>query len=216
VNGDHGPGAAVPSPIVVPELRDYQQINVELVRRLDLGQGHVRLEGVEGHRLLAFRLAGDWQAVIEINGDAGPELAAELAAPGLTVVCRGTAADGAGRGLVAGRLVILQAAGTALGYFQEEGLIVAGGDTGPRAGLCQKGGDLVILGRAGALAGERQAGGRIYFRPSLAGTDQGFGARGGRRVELPPAGILPDWLDHDDKRVLEEAAGLLDRFKQPA
>jgi glutamate synthase domain-containing protein 3 len=201
---------------MVSELRDYQRINAELVRRLNLGQRHVRLQGVEGHRLLAFRLAGDWQAQIELCGNAGPELAAEMNAPLLTVVCRGTAADGAGRGLVAGRLVILQTAGTALGYFQEGGLIVACGDVGPRAGLCQKGGDLVVLGRAGPLAGERQSGGRFFFRPALAGTDQGFGARGGRRVELPPLETRGVALQPDDERVIAEAGELFDLFKPPA
>ena len=101
MESDRGRDRAGRPPIVVPELRDYQQINAELVRRLNLGQPHVRLEGVEGQRLLVSRLAGAWQAVIEVDGNAGPELAAELDAPGLTVVCRGSAADGAGRGLVA-------------------------------------------------------------------------------------------------------------------
>src|SRR4051794_29906274 len=64
--------------IPVPELRDYHQINAELVRRLDLGQRHVRLEGVAGHRLLVAGLAGPWQAIVEVDGNAGPELAAEL------------------------------------------------------------------------------------------------------------------------------------------
>ena len=98
--------AAQAPPIVVPELRDYQQINAELVRRLNLGERHVRLEGVDGQRLLVSRIAGAWKALIELDGNAGPELAAELDAPDLTVVCRGSAADGAGRGLAAGRLLI--------------------------------------------------------------------------------------------------------------
>jgi methylamine---glutamate N-methyltransferase subunit B len=212
MESDGGPTMAAAPPIVVPELRDYAQINAELVRRLNLGQRRVQLEGVENQRLLVSRLSGPWQAVVEIDGNAGPELAAELNAPGLIVVCRGTAADGAGRGLVAGRLVIVRNCGTALGYFQEGGLIVTRGDVGPRAGLNQKGGSLVLLGRAGALAGERQTGGRLFVRPALAGNHLGFGVRGGRRIDLPASEHLPADLDPDDRRLLEEAVELVHRF----
>lgn len=199
-------------PIIVPELRDYQQINAELVRRLNLGQRRVRLEGVEGQRLLVSRLAGSWEAVIEIEGNAGPELAAELNAPGLVVVCRGNAADGAGRGLVAGKLVLLRNSSTAVGYFQQGGLIVACGDVAPRAGLNQHGGDLVLLGRSGPLTGERQAGGRLLFKRSLTGPDLGHGFRGGRRIDLPTDGSLPETLAADDRMLLAEATELAGRF----
>src|SRR5262245_43921878 len=84
----------------IPEIRDYERINSELVQRLDSGHQRVRLKGAEGQRFLVARLVGGWTAVVEIEGRVGPELAAELNAPGLTVVCRGSAADGAGRALI--------------------------------------------------------------------------------------------------------------------
>ncbi len=68
--------------IAVPEIRDYHAINSELVHRLDLGHRTIRLAGVRGQRLLAAGLVGGWSAVIELEGDAGPELAAGLDAPG--------------------------------------------------------------------------------------------------------------------------------------
>jgi len=203
-------------PIVVPELRDYQQINAELVRRLNLGQRHVRLEGVDGQRLLVSRIAGAWQALIEVEGNAGPELTAELDAPGLTVVCRGSAADGAGRGLAAGRLVIGGKASAAVGYFQRGGLIVVVGDVGPRAGLAQCGGDLVLLGKVGALAGERQTGGRLVFKQGRIGPHAGHGRRAGRLIALPPEELLAADLDDDDSRLMKAALGLANRFFTPA
>jgi glutamate synthase domain-containing protein 3 len=213
VENDRGPGGAGDPPIVVPELRDYQQINAELVRRLDLGQSHIRLEGVEGQRLLASRIAGSWEAVVEIKGDAGPELAVELDCPRLLVVCRGSAADGAGSGLKAGKLVICQDGGPAVGYFQQGGLIVVLGDVGPRAGLNQNGGDLVLLGRSGALTGERQTGGRLFLETDLTGPHLGFGARDGRRINLCGAEPLAQELDHDDRRLLAEVRNLAERFR---
>ena len=75
-----GGGSGGP-PILVPELRDYSQINAELVRRLNLGQTHVRLTGVAGHRLLAAGLDGPWHATVDVEGNAGPELAAAMNAP---------------------------------------------------------------------------------------------------------------------------------------
>jgi glutamate synthase domain-containing protein 3 len=197
---------------VVPELRDYQQINAELSRRLERGQAHVRLEGVEGQRLLVLGLSGPWHAVVEIDGNAGPELAAELDAPGLTVVCRGSAGDGAGRGLSAGSLVILGPAGTALGYGQEGGLIVATRPVGPRAGLRQRGGNLVLLDRCGPLAGELLAGGRLFVRQDLAGPLLGSGAAGGRIVPFREAVPTDPTMDREDQRTIEAAAELAARF----
>jgi glutamate synthase domain-containing protein 3 len=206
--------APASTPIVVPELRDYHQINAELVRRLNRGDRHVRLDGVAGQRLLVQGLRGSWQALVEIVGDAGPELAAGLDAPGLTVVCRGPAADGAGRAIESGRLVILRQAGTALGYAQRGGLIVAAGGCGPRAGLQQRGGDLIVLGRAGSMAGERQSGGRLFLARDPSRRHDGRGRRGGRLVLLdraePDAGTAP--LDPDDRRSLDEALALLGRL----
>ncbi len=200
---------------MVPELRDYQQINAELVRRLNLGERHIRLEGVAGQRLLVWRISGAWQALIEIEGNTGPELAAELDAPGLTVVCRGSAADGAGRGLAAGRLVVGGAAGAAVGYFQRGGLIVALGDVGPRAGLAQCGGDLVLLGKVGALAGERQTGGRLVYKQGCTGPHAGHGRRAGRLIALPAEQLLAADLDTDDSRLIAAALGLANRFFSP-
>ena len=74
------PSAAV-GPI--PEVREYPRINAEVVRHLDAGHARVVLAGAGGHRLLLHRLTGPWNAVVEVEGHAGPELAAELDAPGL-------------------------------------------------------------------------------------------------------------------------------------
>ncbi len=209
--GNDPPAPAAP-PIVVPELRDYQQINAEILRRLNLGERHIRLEGVAGQRLLVFRVNGPWNALVELDGHAGPELAAELDAPNLTVVCRGSAADGAGRGLLAGRLLIGGNAGPAVGYFQHGGMIVAAGDAGPRAGLNQQGGDLVLLGKVGALAGERQSGGRLVFRQGLAGAHAGHGRRAGRLIALPSEPPLAEGMDQEDSRLVHTAFELVNRF----
>jgi glutamate synthase domain-containing protein 3 len=189
----------------VPELRDYSQINAELVRRLNLGQTHVRLTGVAGHRLLAAGLDGPWHAMVDVEGDAGPELAAAMNAPNLSLRCLGTAADGCGSGLKAGRLLVRGSIGVALGYFQHGGLIVAAGDVASRAGLCQQAGDLVLLGRAGPLAGERQAGGRLFLQQSLAGPHAGRGARGGKRLDLDARLGDRGKLSLDDQITLDQA-----------
>jgi methylamine---glutamate N-methyltransferase subunit B len=174
--------------VAIPEIRDYERINAELVRYLDTGHGKVRLAGAEGQRLLVAGLAGGWNAVVEVEGCAGPELAADLDAPGLTVVCRGPAADGAARGLRSGRVVILDDAGAALGYAQQGGQVVASRGVGPRAGLNQRGGVLVVLGPAGPLAGERQAGGLLVAFGDRLGPHVGRGRRGGRLVQLGSEG----------------------------
>lgn len=190
-----------PVPVVsVPEIRDYTRINAELVRLLDAGHRRVRLIGAEGHRLLAFGLKGSWPARIEVEGHAGPELAAELDAPRLVVSLSGSAADGAGRGLKAGRLVIRGGAGPVAGYAQEGGSILIFGDAGPRAGLDQRGGWLVVGGSVDRLAGERQEGGRLVVAGAV-GPHSGTGRRGGRLVLLAVAG--PDDLD----AIREEAFG---------
>jgi glutamate synthase domain-containing protein 3 len=172
--------------LTIPEIRDYQRINAELVRLLDLGHRHVRLLGAEGQRLLLAGLRGAWDAVIELEGTAGPELAADLDAPGLLVVCHGPAADGAGRGLRAGRLLILGDAGDAVGYAQVGGVVVVRGAAGHRAGLQMGGGTLVILGPAGRLGGERQTGGRLFGYADRLGPHAGRGRLGGRLVLLDP------------------------------
>jgi methylamine---glutamate N-methyltransferase subunit B len=206
-----GGGSGNP-PILVPELRDYSQINAELVRRLNLGQTHVRLTGVAGQRLLAAGLVGPWHAKVDVEGGAGPELAAGMNAPNITLHCLGTAADGCGSGFLAGRLLVLRSVGVALGYFQRGGMIVAAGDVAARAGLCQQGGDLLLLGRTGPLAGERQSGGCLFLQESLTGPHAGRGARGGQRIDfdLCLADRVKLLLDH--QLVLDEAIRLASAF----
>jgi glutamate synthase domain-containing protein 3 len=178
-----GPDRDREIPVVsIPDIRDYQKINAELVALLDAGHRRVRLAGAEGQRLLSSGLRGAWNASIELEGRAGTELAAALDAPGLTIVCRGPAADGAGRGLRAGRLVILEDAGPAVGYAMEGGTIVALGAVGPRAGLNQRGGQIVAFEAVGPLAAERQAGGRFLAYEDRVGPHAGRGRRGGEMV----------------------------------
>ncbi len=178
-------GAPVPT-LSVPDIRDYDRINAELVQHLDQGHAHVRIQGAEGQRLLVAGLAGAWNAVVEVEGRAGPELAAGLNAPNLKVVCQGAAADGAGRSLRAGRLLILGDAGPALGYAMEGGAILAAGSAGPRAGLNQRGGVIAILGNVGPLAAERQTGGQFFVYADRVGPHWGRGTRGGRLIQLTP------------------------------
>lgn len=185
--GGRGPGPQAVPVLTIPEIRDYQRINAELIQRLDAGHKLVRLAGVERQRLLVSGLKGSWEAVVEVEGEAGPELAAGLDAPGLTVVCRGAAADGAASGLRSGRVVILGAAGAAVGYAQRGGTVVVAGDAGPRAGLNQSGGILTLLGRTGQLAGERQSGGVLFVGADRLGPNTAVGHRGGRFVPLSPS-----------------------------
>ena len=187
-----GPGVV---PVLsVPEIRDYQRINAELTVLLDAGHRLIRLVGVERQRLLVAGLRGRWDAVVEVEGDAGPELAAGLDAPGLTVVCRGRADDGAGSMLRAGRLIIVGAAGAAAGYAMRGGAVVVAGDAGPRAGLKQSGGVLVLLGDVERLAGDRQSGGILVARANRLGPHSGRGRLGGRFLILLP-GVPPESAD---------------------
>jgi glutamate synthase domain-containing protein 3 len=190
----------------VPEVRDYQRINAELARLLDEGHPLVRLAGAEGQRLLAFGLTGAWDAVVEVEGQAGPELAAELDAPGLTVVCRGSAGDGAGRALRAGRLVILGDAGDVLGYTQQGGAIVAVCSAGHRAGLRQRGGVVLVLGRVGRLAAELQAGGLVFAFVDRLGPHPGHGRRGGRLVQLAAGDDPLDGIEPGDAATFRNLA----------
>ena len=195
--------------VSVPDVRDYLRINAELVAHLDAGHARVRLAGTEGQRLLASGLAGPWNAVVEIDGRAGPELVAELNAPGLTVVCGGSAADGAGRSLRAGRLLIRGEAGAGLGYAMEGGTVVVLGAAGPRAGLNQRGGTIAALGAVDALAGERQSGGRFFVHEDQIGPHAGRGARGGRLVRLVRENEVSRGLDPDDLSAYLEVLGLI-------
>ncbi|GIW87573.1 MAG: hypothetical protein KatS3mg108_1897 [Isosphaeraceae bacterium] len=176
----------------VPEVRDYHQINRRVTQWLDAGVGHVVLEGVERQRLLLAGLRGDWAAVVEVRGQAGPELAAELNAPNLLVVAQAGVDDGAGRGLTAGSLIVRGDCGAGLGYRQAGGIILACGGVGPRLGLEQRGGVLIALGSVDWLAGERQRGGSIWLpgasQPRLAGRGQVAG-------RLVAGSRSPEWID---------------------
>jgi glutamate synthase domain-containing protein 3 len=200
--------AAEPAPpappevrIAVPEIRDHRAINRELVRHLDRGCRSIRLTGAGGQRLLVSGLVGPWCAAIEIRGDAGPEMAAQRDAPGLTVVCRGRAADGGASRLKAGRVLVLGTAGPAFGSAQLGGMAMVVGTAGARAGLGQLGGDLILIGRAGPLAGERQAGGRLIMQADL-GPHAGRGRRGGVFIRLDHR---RERLEEADRAALESA-----------
>jgi len=175
---------AIAPQVSIPDIRDYDRVNAELIELLHKGHPRVRLVGAEGQRFLASGLTGAWNAIVEVEGRAGPELAAGLNAPGLSVVCHGPAADGAGRGLRKGRLVVLGDVGDGLAYAQEGGTILATSNAGHRAGLNQKGGVLLVLGRLGRLAGERQAGGALFVFEERLGPHPGLSRRGGRFVRL--------------------------------
>ncbi len=182
-DAEAGPGRPNPDvSLSVAEIRDYAQINAYLVQALDRGARVVRLTGVDGQRLLAFRLTGSWNAVIEVEGRAGPELAAEMNAPALTVMALQGAADAAGRGLVDGRLVLLGPATDALGYHMIGGTILALAGAGARAGLRQHGGLLAIAGPLGRLAADRQGGGMLWVLGETPGPLAGRARRGGRLI----------------------------------
>ena len=214
LDADKG-GAQAPPALSIPEIRDYQKINAELVAILDGGHPLVRLDGAEGQRLLASGLRGPWTAVIEIVGRTGPEVAADLEAPGLTILARGPTADGAGRGLKAGRILILGDAGDSTGYAQSGGLLVVAGSSGHRAGLRQSGGVLAIFGATGRLAADRQAGGWLFAARGRLGPHPGRGRVGGRLIEVPD----PDGLDADGaaawRGVADLARGRVDPSTYP-
>ena len=192
------PAAVVP----IPEVREYPRINAEAVRHLDAGHARVVLAGAAGHRLLLQGLSGPWNATVEVEGYAGPELAAELNAPGLMVVCRGPVGDGAARDLRAGRLLILGNAGDALAYSQRGGAVLVAGSSGHRAGLGLAGGSLVLLGDVGRLAGERQSGGLLWAVDGRLGPHARRGQRGGRFVRFIPDGDDNSGMEPGDAEAL--------------
>lgn len=195
--------SAPPSPVIsIPDIRDYQRINDELVRLLDEGHPLIRLEGAEGQRLLASGLSGRWQARVVIEGNVGPDVASGLDAPGLTVEVTGRSADASGHSLRSGTLILRGATGDGLGYHQLGGTIVALADAGHRAGLMRCGGVLAILGSCGRLLAERQSGGVVFARRSVVGPNAGHAPRGGRLVLLPDGPDLSS-LDPEDARLLE-------------
>ena len=200
---------------MIPEIRDYQRINAELVGLLDAGHSRIFLDGAEGQRLLAAGLGGDWRATIEIDGPTGPELAASLDAPDLTIVARGRTADGAGRGLAAGRVVVLGDATDGVGFGQSGGTLIVLGSAGHRSGLAQSGGTLAIFGRVGRLAGDRQSGGRLFVAGSPRGPFRGRGRSGGRLIDVAEDESVPEADRADWLRVLELASAWVDvrRFR---
>ncbi|MDX2037393.1 MAG: glutamate synthase [Isosphaeraceae bacterium] len=178
----------MPSPptISIPDIREYDRINAELVRLLDQGSPVVLLAGAERQRLLAFGLRGGWRARVVIDGLCGPEVGAELDAPGLSIICRGSTGDGAGRSLRSGRLLVFGSSGDAVGASQSGGRILANRGVGHRAGLRQSGGDLIVLGEVGRLACERRSGGRFFASRERLGAFFEHGASGGEFVPLDP------------------------------
>ena len=56
--------------ILVPEIRDYERINLEIVARLSSGFRRILLQGVEGQRLLVSGITGDWDAIVIVQGRA--------------------------------------------------------------------------------------------------------------------------------------------------
>jgi len=203
-------GDLSPQTLVIPEIRDYQKINAEVVALLDRGHQCLRLEGAEGQRLLASGLSGHWQATIEIVGRTGPEAVANLDAPNLTVIVRGHTADGAARGLKSGRVVFLGDASVAAGYGQSGGILLISGSAGPRAGLCQSGGTLAILGEVGRLASDRQAGGLFFASGGSLGPQPGRGRRGGRLIEDVASDRLDLAASSAWGEVLDLARGLVE------
>jgi glutamate synthase domain-containing protein 3 len=181
-----------PPTLVIPEIRDYQKINAELVA------------------LLASGLVGSWEATIEIIGRTGPEAVAGLDAPGLTVLACGPTADGAARGLKAGRVIVVGDAGDGAGYAQSDGLLVITGSAGHRTALAQSGGIIAVLGSVGRLASDRQSGGRLFVAGEV-GPHQGRGRRGGRL--LGPDAM--DRLDTPDAEVWRSVAVLLSGLVPP-
>ena len=184
--GKPAPSHTLPQAMIdVPDIRDYHRINAEVVQRLDQGIQHLKLLGAENQRLLLSRVAGSWSAIVEIEGNSGPELCAGLNAPGLRVICQGSVADGVGSGLIEGKILILGHAGAGAGICQRGGSIVVAGSTGERAGLNQSGGSLVLLGRVASLAAERQSGGTFVAAERFLRDRPGRGRRGGRLMLLP-------------------------------
>lgn len=212
VDDSHATPVSAEVVLSVPEIRDYRAINGELVRQLDLGVRSIQLNGANGQRLLASGLEGPWSAEIVVVGDAGPELAAGMDAPGVSLVCRGSAGDGGASGLRAGRLLVLGRVGPAFGYNQRGGLAMVVGSAGARAGLCQRGGDLIVIGEAGPLAGERQSGGRLLTSGDV-GPHRGRGRSGGRffrmDVDLRVEG------DAEDSAAMEAAFSAFGRWLGP-
>ncbi len=208
-------GGSRPPRLPIPEIRDYQRINAELVSLLDSGHREIYLDGAEGQRLLASGLRGSWEASIEIVGPTGPELASGLDAPELTIVARGRSADGLGRGLRSGTVILVGDSADAPGFGQSGGTLVVLGSAGHRAGLAQSGGTLAIFGTTGRLPGDRQSGGRLFCEGGRDAPFAGRGRTGGRMIRVAEDGSVPEPDRGEWLRVLELAApwGDLARFR---
>lgn len=189
----------------VAEIRDYERINIQLAQMLDDGQTRIRLAGVDGQRLLVSGLRGNWSAVVEIEGNTGPELAACLDAPNLIVLARGSAADGAGRSLRAGSLLVFGESGDATAYRQSGGVVVVLGTSGHRAGLELSGGTLIVGGPTGRLLADRQCGGRIIALHASHGANVGHGRTGGRLISPSHVAIGFDPLTTEDAAAFQES-----------
>lgn len=190
--------------LLVPEVRDYQLINRQVTLWLEQGVTHITLQGAERQRLLLAGLRGPWRAVIEVVGDAGPELAAELDAQDLGVVCHGSCDDGAGRSLAAGSLVLCGPAAACVGYRQRGGLILAASAVGARAGLEQSGGTLILHGPVDPLCGERQRGGVLVITGNETPRHLGRGRCGGtvwQPAVAPLVGADAGHLDSLHRRI---------------
>ena len=170
----------------IPDIRDYQRINADLVALLGLGHSEVRLLGAERQRLLASGLRGNWIARVVIEGNCGPEVAADLDAPNLTIECLGDVGDGAGRGLKAGRLVVNGSAGDATGFLMTGGTLLVVGGSGDRTGLRQRGGEIVVFGPTGRLTSDRRSGGILRLRLDSTGPHLARGASGGSLMPIEP------------------------------
>lgn len=188
--------------VAIPELRDYHLINAEVVALLEAGHRHIRLAGAENQRLLLSGLTGDWDALLEVEGRVGPEFAAGLRAPNLTVLCQGSAADGLCQGMEAGVVCVLGDAGAAVGQGLRGGTLTVSGNVGPRAGLNQRGGFLILLGDVGRLAGDRQAGGRLFLFKARCGPYLGHGGRGGELIASGLDGLPFDGIPAEPSRKL--------------
>ncbi len=145
----------------VDEIRDYSRINVEVSRLFESGASRIRLARCGGQRLLLFGLRGRGDCLIEVEGDVGPEFAAELDAADVRVYVRGSVADGVARGMRSGAVLVAGNAGDVAGYAMAGGTLAIAGWAGRRVGLDMTGGLIAICGGTGGLVGERRRGGTI-------------------------------------------------------
>lgn len=145
----------------VDEIRDYARINVEVARLFDSGVSRIHLARCGGQRLLLFGLRGPGGCLIEVEGDVGPEFAAELDAADVRVYVRGSVADGVARGMRSGAVLVAGNAGDVAGYAMAGGTLAIAGSAGRRVGLDMTGGLIAVHRGTGGLVGERRRGGAI-------------------------------------------------------